>query len=171
MGSKERTADAIPFKPLLDLWLESGNSKAQLARKLGVEQAVITNWIARKGIPLAKLGVMAKLVGFSSGDAYLVSIGKLEQDLKAVQTPAKYQVVDADLRQVIDAWNFLTPEERIDYRDRIVSTGGYNAMMRGQYGKDPLHATDERVKSAYLLPESIDPITPQKPSKTKGHKK
>lgn len=173
MGSKERTADAIPFKPLLDLWLKSGSSKAELARKLGVEQAVITNWIARKGIPLAKLGVMAKLVGFSSGDAYLMSIGRLEPSPTEQEAgaPAKYQVLDDDLKKVIDAWNFLKPEERIDFRDQIVSAGGYNAMMRGEYGKDPDHATDERVKSAYRLPESIDPTTPQKQSKTKGNKK
>lgn len=67
----------IPFRPLLGKWLNTGKTKADFARKMGVTQAVITNWIARGTIPEGKLRKAAALVGMKPDD-YLIEIGVLQ---------------------------------------------------------------------------------------------
>lgn len=148
MGKEEKKG--IPFGPLLDRWLNlPKETKATFARKMGVPQANVTNWIAR-GIPPAKLPKAAKLVGLTA-DTYLMEQGLLEAPKGVSEPPPTYQVVDPDLERILKAWGFLSDEERKDLLADVMAKAGYNAVMKSEYGRLPDHAPDARVASAYKV--------------------
>lgn len=143
----------IPFKPLLDRWLATGQSKADFARKMGVTQAVVTNWINRKAIPSSALHKAARLIGMKSDD-YLSAVELAEPQTKAATVTESRAPYDLTPREelIVEFIHKLTPEQQEEMLPHLRAAVHANDITRRQLGSALKTIGNVRMEHEFGMP-------------------